>query len=169
MLPPTPHNIILFELDFNIKFLLLRLLQFLSDLKSTIVEDLMWKYLFLFNVVVIHRKWNVCPYSDSIQYNANFPSQWKRGNFKQWKFFVTRTKVVHKNQSQGNRAEMHDLKSRFLLFILLFFFPLFLGGKRKGEKNNQSRDFKDHAFLLDPFDIIKNFVIFLYNSTYTVG
>ena len=40
-----------------------------------------------------------------------------------------------------DRAERHDLKSRFLLFILLFFFPLFSGGKRKGEKNNQSRDF----------------------------
>ena len=38
MLPPTApqHNIILFRLDFNIKFPLLRLLQFLSDLKSTI-------------------------------------------------------------------------------------------------------------------------------------
>ena len=35
MLPPP--NIILFELDFNVKFPLLRLLQFLSDLKSTIV------------------------------------------------------------------------------------------------------------------------------------
>ena len=31
------HNIILFELDFNVKFSLLRLLQLLSDLKSTIV------------------------------------------------------------------------------------------------------------------------------------
>ena len=31
-----PHKIILFELDFNIKFPLLRLLQFVSDLKSTI-------------------------------------------------------------------------------------------------------------------------------------
>ena len=40
------------------------------------------------------------------------------------------------------RAERHDLKSRFLLFILPFFFPLFLGGKRKGGTNNQSRDFK---------------------------
>ena len=40
-----------------------------------------------------------------------------------------------------DRAERHDLKSRFLLFILLFS-SLFLGGKRKGEKNNQSRDFK---------------------------
>jgi hypothetical protein len=29
--------------------------------------------------------------------------------------------------------------SRFLLLILLFFFPLFLGGKRKGEKNSHSR------------------------------
>ena len=37
MLPPTPHNIILFKLDLNVKFPLLRLLQFLSDLKSTIV------------------------------------------------------------------------------------------------------------------------------------
>ena len=40
MLPPTPHNIILFELDFNVIFPLLRLLQFLSDLKSTIVTYL---------------------------------------------------------------------------------------------------------------------------------
>ena len=36
-LTPPPHNIILFELDFSIKFPLLRLLQFLSDLKSTIL------------------------------------------------------------------------------------------------------------------------------------
>ena len=36
-MPPPPHNIILFELDFNVEFTLLRLLQFLSDLKSTIV------------------------------------------------------------------------------------------------------------------------------------
>ena len=42
-----------------------------------------------------------------------------------------------------DQAEMHGLKLRFLLFILLFFFPLFLGGKRKGEKNNPARqDFK---------------------------
>ena len=31
-----PHKIILFQLDFNVKFPLLRLLQFLSDFKSTI-------------------------------------------------------------------------------------------------------------------------------------
>ena len=36
MLPPPPQKIILFELDFKIKFPLLRLLKFLSDLKSTI-------------------------------------------------------------------------------------------------------------------------------------
>ena len=34
--PPPPNNIILFELDLNVKFLLLRLLLFLNDLKSTI-------------------------------------------------------------------------------------------------------------------------------------
>ena len=33
-----------------------------------------------------------------------------------------------------------------MLFIILFFFPLFLGWKRKGEKNNQSRDFKSCFF-----------------------
>ena len=38
-----------------------------------------------------------------------------------------------------DRAKTHNLKSRFLLFILLFFPSIFLGGKRKGEKNNQSR------------------------------
>ena len=39
MLPPgPPHNFILFELDFDIKFPLLRLLLFLSDLKSNIFK-----------------------------------------------------------------------------------------------------------------------------------
>ena len=38
MLPPTPHNFILFQLDFDVKFPLLRLLLFLIDLKSTIVR-----------------------------------------------------------------------------------------------------------------------------------
>ena len=41
------------------------------------------------------------------------------------------------DESQNDQAERHDLKSRFLLFILLFFFPLFLGGKRK--ENLKSR------------------------------
>ena len=35
MLPPTPTTLFLFELDFDVKFPLLRLLLFLSDLKST--------------------------------------------------------------------------------------------------------------------------------------
>ena len=38
--------------------------------------------------------------------------------------------------SKDDRAEGHDFWSRFLLFILFFFFPLFLRGKRNGEKNN---------------------------------
>ena len=42
---------------------------------------------------------------------------------------------------QKDRAGRHDLKSRSLLFILLFFFPFF-GRELKGEKNNQSFDFK---------------------------
>ena len=36
MLPPPLHNIILFAVDFNVQIPLLRLLQFLIDLKSTI-------------------------------------------------------------------------------------------------------------------------------------
>ena len=36
--PPPPQNIILFELNFNVKCPLLRLLHLLSDLKSTIVN-----------------------------------------------------------------------------------------------------------------------------------
>ena len=40
MLPPTPHIFILFELDFDVKFPLLRLLIFLSDLKSTILYNI---------------------------------------------------------------------------------------------------------------------------------
>ena len=38
MLPPLPHNIILFQLDLNVKFPLLLLLQFLSDLTNTIIS-----------------------------------------------------------------------------------------------------------------------------------
>ena len=37
MLPPPPHNFILFELDFYVEFPLLRLILFLIDLKSTII------------------------------------------------------------------------------------------------------------------------------------
>ena len=36
MCHPPPHNFVLFELDFDVKFPLLRLFLFLSDLKSTI-------------------------------------------------------------------------------------------------------------------------------------
>ena len=40
MLPgPPPPNFILFQLDFDVKFPLLRLLLFLIDLKSTIVTS----------------------------------------------------------------------------------------------------------------------------------
>ena len=65
---------------------------------------------------------------------------------------MTQDKVIHISKEaftlrtqEGiyiDKAERHDLKSRFLPFILLIFFTLFLGGKRKEENNNQSRDFK---------------------------
>ena len=39
---------------------------------------------------------------------------------------------------KGDRAERNYFWSRFLLFILLFFFHLYLEGKRKGEKKKHS-------------------------------
>ena len=38
-----------------------------------------------------------------------------------------------------DRSERHKFLSRFLQISSLFFFLHFIGGKRKGEKNNQSR------------------------------
>ena len=38
--PQTQHNIILFELDINVKFPLLSILQFLSVLKSAVIDKL---------------------------------------------------------------------------------------------------------------------------------
>ena len=47
-----------------------------------------------------------------------------------------------------DRAERHDPKSRFLLFILLSLFPIFLGGKRKGKIITKVM-ILSHAFLHD--------------------
>ena len=40
MLPPPPQNFILFELDFNVKFPLICLFIFQSELKSTILTTI---------------------------------------------------------------------------------------------------------------------------------
>ena len=63
-----------------------------------------------------------------------------------------------------DRAERHAFWSRFLLFILLFFFPLFWGGKRKGEKNNQSRGQKT---CLSARSLCLFFTYIYYYCTYT--
>ena len=48
-----------------------------------------------------------------------------------------------------NGAKRHAFRSQFLLLHSPLLLPsVFLGGKRKGEKNNQSCG-KSHAFLLD--------------------
>ena len=47
-----------------------------------------------------------------------------------------------------DRAEKHDLESRFLLFILLFFFPLFIEERYKDGKITKVV-ILSHAFLLD--------------------
>ena len=61
MLPP--HNITLFELDFNVKFPLLRLFKLLSDLKSTISRT----------EVLLHiTKKSIIHYISNIHYNFQF-------------------------------------------------------------------------------------------------
>ena len=65
-----------------------------------------------------------------------------------------------------DRAERHDFWSRFLVFILLFFVPLFLRGKRKGEKNNQSRGQKPCLSTRSSFWMNQNTVIFSFAKFY---
>ena len=60
--------------------------------------------------------------------------------FRLCKVFNILSKLSSVNYSNTqDRAERHCFLQRLCYFIFLFFFPLFLGGKRKGEKNNQSR------------------------------
>ena len=51
-----------------------------------------------------------------------------------------------------DRAERHGLKLRFLLFIFIYFFPLFLGGKNKKGKRITKVIILSHIFLLDRSD-----------------
>ena len=50
-----------------------------------------------------------------------------------------------------DRAERHDLKSQFLLFILLFFFPLFIEGSENGKRITKVV-ILSHTFRFDPWD-----------------
>ena len=50
---------------------------------------------------------------------------------------------------QCDQAESHDLKSQYLLFILLYFFPLFQVRREKG-KRIAKVVILSHAFLIDP-------------------
>ena len=54
-MPPIPHNIILFELDFDVKFPLSCLLQFLIDLKSTILFYKKYKHKTQYTYIVYFR------------------------------------------------------------------------------------------------------------------
>ena len=51
---------------------------------------------------------------------------------------IQSTKLLLVPPKTHDGGEKHDFWLWFLLFILLFFFPLFSEGKRKGEKNTQS-------------------------------
>ena len=57
----------------------------------------------------------------------------------------------------------------FYKFILIFFFPLFLGGKRKWEKNDQRVMVKSHAFLLDLWKATKIILHFGYTKNHFCG
>ena len=72
----------------------------------------------------------------------------------------------------NDRAERHAFWSQFLLFILLFFFRIFLGGKRKEEKNKQSRGqkpcFSARSFYVRKILKISNTVLY-YNISGSCG
>ena len=88
---------------------------------------------------------NVCDSKSLISYV--YWKQTTKTNHKSINWFVNqkccRTVLV-------DRTERHDFWSRFLLFILLFFSPHFLGGKRKGKRITKVV-VKSHAFLPDRF------------------
>jgi hypothetical protein len=48
-----------------------------------------------------------------------------------------------------------------LLFILLFYFPLFLGGKRKEEENNQSREQKSFLYARSLMTVLRILPIYI--------
>ena len=64
--------------------------------------------------------------------------------------------------SSNDRAERHDFWSRVLLYILLFFSPLFLGGKNKrGSRKGgwiAKLVVKSHAFLLEMLKVTPNHI-----------
>ena len=50
------------------------------------------------------------------------------------KLYIKKEDEKKQWRDQEDRAEFYDLKSRFLLFILVFFFPLFFRGEEKRGK-----------------------------------
>ena len=69
---PPPHNIILFDLDLNVKFPLLRLLQFLSDLKSTIFSYTFFiKTYNLLKIPIRNKKYFIFPLLFFVNFNLS--------------------------------------------------------------------------------------------------
>ena len=91
MLPPLPpHNIILFELNLNVKFPLLPLLQFLSDSKSTSYNT---KLCYMFDSIIMKK----------VKHNSKIPmikyffsTAIQHDNSKlQFGFYGTSTEIFH--------------------------------------------------------------------------
>ena len=87
----------------------------------------------MFNAITHAMIGNICS-----TFRANYSHWWGNQNTIFWKSKKCVNCKLFVKDIMKDRAERHDFRTRFLLFILLFFFPLFLGGKRKGEENNQS-------------------------------
>ena len=63
---------------------------------------------------------------------------------------ITRSQslFVRHRRTYVDRAERHNIKSRFLLLILLIFSPLFLEGKKKGGKIIKVAILSNYNFFL---------------------
>ena len=66
-----------------------------------------------------------------------------------------------------DRAERHDFWSRFFLFIIIFFFTFFLGGKRKGEKSHgQNSCLSARSFKATIYVFLRKFLMLFWNFLY---
>ena len=104
MLPLPPHNFIMFELDFDVNFPLLRLLLFLSDLKSTITRQQIREKIKYF-------------------YVNNFNSI-KLFIFKYWSFALNLLFFIFGNSYSILASFLYYYRSSLAIAVFVFYFDL---------------------------------------------